>query len=214
MFQLSPFTATATQHGLTMIELLVTVSIIGIMLAVGIPNASHWLLANRARAASEFYADGFSLARRQAIAHNSHSRISLTPNVTTGQMDWQVDICFTTPNARCTDAAGAWSTTAAASAADPQGAGGWKSVFRAATSLPPSEVLVPAIVPDGATQVYYTALGWVDPVVGNRLSSLRLIPASAYAADVPPVALVVTLAGMPVKCNPAVARSDSRGCPP
>ncbi|WP_141749401.1 pilus assembly FimT family protein, partial [Duganella phyllosphaerae] len=117
MFQLSPFTATATQHGLTMIELLVTVSIIGIMLAVGIPNASHWLLANRARAASEFYADGFSLARRQAIAHNSHSRISLTPNVTTGQMDWQVDICFTTPDARCTDAAGAWSTTAAASAA-------------------------------------------------------------------------------------------------
>ena len=69
-------------------------------------------------------------------------------------------------------------------------------------------------MPDGATQVYYTALGWVDPVVGNRLSSLRLIPASAYAADVPPVALVVTLAGMPVKCNPAVARSDSRGCPP
>ena len=197
-----------------MIELLVTVSIIGIMLAVGIPNASHWLLANRARAASEFYADGFSLARRQAIAHNSHSRISLTPNVTSGQMDWQVDICFTTPNARCTDAAGAWSTTAAASAADPQGVGGWKSVFRAATSLPPSEVLVPAIVPDGATQVYYTALGWVDPVVGNRLSSLRLIPASAYAADVPPVALVVTLAGMPVKCNPVVARSDSRGCPP
>lgn len=197
-----------------MIELLVTVSIIGIMLAVGIPNASHWLLANRARAASEFYADGFSLARRQAIAHNSHSRISLTPNVTSGQMDWQVDICFTTPNARCTDAAGAWSTTAAASAADPQGAGSWKSVFRAATSLPPSEVLVPAIVPDGATQVYYTALGWVDPVVGNRLSSLRLIPASAYAADVPPVALVVTLAGMPVKCNPVVARSDSRGCPP
>ena len=35
-----------------MIELLVTVSIIGIMLAVGIPNASHWLLANRARAAA------------------------------------------------------------------------------------------------------------------------------------------------------------------
>ena len=212
MFQLSA--VSASQHGLTMIELLVTVSIIGIMLAVGIPNASHWLLANRARAASEFYADGFSLARRQAIAHNSHSRISLTPNVTTGQMDWQVDICFPTPDARCTDAEGAWSTTAAASAADPQGQNGWKSVFRAASALPPHEVLVPSTRPDGASQVYYTALGWVDPVVGNRLSSLRLTPASAYAADVPPVALVVTLAGMPTKCNPSVASTDSQGCPP
>jgi type IV fimbrial biogenesis protein FimT len=75
-------------------------------------------------------------------------------------------------------------------------------------------VLVPSTVPDGATQIYYTALGWVDPVVGNRLASLRLDPAQAYAADVPPVALVVTLAGMPTKCNPTLPSSDSRGCPP
>ena len=104
--------ACGPQRGLTLIELLVTISIFGIMLAIGIPNASRWVLANRARAASEFYADGFSLARRQAITHNSSSRITLTPNVTTGQMDWQVDICFATPDARCTDVQGAWSTVA------------------------------------------------------------------------------------------------------
>lgn len=213
MFQLSPV-GLAPQHGLTLIELLVTITIIGTMLAIGVPNASHWLLANRARAASEFYADGFSLARRQAIAHNSSSRITLTPNVTTGQMDWQVDICFVTPDARCTDVQGAWSTVAAASSSDPQGAAGWKSVFRAASALPPHEVLVPSTLPDGATQIYYTPLGWVDPVVGNRLASLRLSPAPAYAGDVPPVALVVTLAGMPTKCNPTLPSSDSRGCPP
>ena len=42
------------QSGVTLIELLVTISIFGIMLAVGIPTASRWLLANRARGASEF----------------------------------------------------------------------------------------------------------------------------------------------------------------
>jgi type IV fimbrial biogenesis protein FimT len=202
------------QRGLTLVELLVTISIIGIMLALGIPNASHWLLANRARAASEFYADGFSLARRQAIAHNSYSRISLTPNVNSGQMDWQVDLCFATPDAGCTDVQGAWSTTAAPSGSDPEGAAGWKSVFRSADALPQHEVLVPSTLPDGATQVYYTPLGWVNPVVGNRLASLRLTPAAAYAGDVPPVALVVTLAGMPTKCNPVLPSTDSRGCPP
>lgn len=202
------------QQGLTLVELLVTLAIFGVLLAVGIPNASHWLLANRARSASEFYADGFSLARRQAVAHNSHSRIVLTPNIHSGQMDWQVDLCFVTPAAQCSDVQGAWSTTAAPSAADPQGLDGWKSVFRAADALPPSEVLAPSLLPDGARQVYYTPMGWVDPVVGQRLASLQLLPASAYAGDVPPVALVITLAGMATRCNPSLPVSDSRGCPP
>ena len=202
------------QSGVTLIELLVTISIFGIMLAVGIPNASRWLLANRARGASEFYADGFSLARRQAVAHNAFSRISLTPNVNTGQMDWQVDICFVSQAAQCTDVQGDWSTTDAPSAGDPEGAAGWKSVFRAASALPPAEVLQPTTLPAGASQVYYTPLGWVDPRIAGRLTSLRLDPSAAFADDVQPAALVVTLAGMATKCNPTLPDTDNRGCPP
>ena len=202
------------QAGVTLIELLVTITIFGIMLAVGIPNASRWLLANRARGASEFYADGFSLARRQALSHNAFSRISLTPNVNTGQMDWQVDICFPTPDAQCTAAQGAWSTTDAPSAGDPEGLAGWKSVFRAADALPPAEILQPTTQPPGTSQVYYTPLGWVDPQFANRLASLRLDPSTAFADEVQPVALVVTLAGMATKCNPTLPDTDNRGCPP
>jgi type IV fimbrial biogenesis protein FimT len=213
MFQLTP-PSRPRQRGLTLIELLVTITIFGIMLAVGIPNTSRWLLANRARSASEFYAEGFSLARRQAVAHNAFSRISLTPNVNTGQMDWQVDLCFVTQAAQCTAAQGAWSTTAAPSAADPEGAAGWKSVFRAADALPPSEILQPTIQPEGSNQVYYTPLGWVDPLFAERLASLRLDPSQAFASDVPAVALVVTLAGMATKCNPTLPATDNRACPP
>jgi type IV fimbrial biogenesis protein FimT len=213
MFQLT-HPSVRRQRGLTLIELLVTITIFGIMLAIGIPNASRWLLANRARSASEFYADGFSLARRQAVAHNGFSRISLTPNVNTGQMDWQVDLCFVTQAAQCTAAQGAWSTTAAPSAADPEGEAGWKSVFRAADALPPSEILRPTTLPEGSSQVYYTPLGWVDPLFANRLASLRLDPAPAYASDVPTVALVVTLAGMAAKCDPTLPDADNRACPP
>lgn len=202
------------QHGLTLVELLVAMAIFGILIAVGIPSTTGWLMANRARSAAEFYADGFSLARRQAVSHNSYSRISLSPNVHTGQMDWQVDICFATPDAGCSDVQGGWSTVVAPAAADPEGAAGYRSVHRAADTLPSAEVLVPSRLPDGASQVYYTPLGWVDPVVGNRLARLRLDPAPSLAGQVPPVALAITLAGMVTKCRPDLPATDSRSCPP
>jgi type IV fimbrial biogenesis protein FimT len=208
MFQLT------YRRGFTLIELLVTITVFGIMLAIGIPNASNWLLTNRARGASEFYAEGFSMARRQAVSHNSFSRISLTANPNSGQMDWQVDICFVGTNTACAPADAAWSTTAAAAANDPQGAAGFKSVFRSADSLPSSEVLLPTTLPVGASQVVYTATGWVDTTFAQRLTQLRLDPASKYAHEVPVVALVVTLAGMATKCDPTLDTSDNRACPP
>lgn len=207
MFQLKP-------RGFTLIELLVTITVFGIMLAIGIPNASNWLLTNRARGASEFYAEGFSMARRQAVSHNAFSRISLTPNTNTGQMDWQVDICFVGVNAACAPDDAGWSTTAAAAANDPQGAAGFKSVFRSADALPSSEVLLPTTLPVGTSQVVYTATGWVDTTFAQRLTQLRLDPASKYAHEVPVVALVVTLAGMATKCDPTLDASDNRACPP
>ncbi|NVD69705.1 prepilin-type N-terminal cleavage/methylation domain-containing protein [Duganella sp. BJB1802] len=213
MFQLTP-PARRPQRGLTLLELLLTLTIFAFMLAIGIPNASNWLLSNRARSASEFYADGFSLARRQAVMHNSFSRISLSPNVNSGQMDWQVDICFVSPATQCGAAETGWSTVNAPAANDPEGAAGYKSVYRAAESLPNSEVLLPSTQPEGSSQVYYTPIGWVDTRFAQRLTSLRLDPAAKYANEVPVVALVVTLAGMASKCDPRLPASDTRACPP
>lgn len=207
MFQLN-------KNGYTMIELLVTISIFAIMLALGIPSMSKWVLASKARSASEFYVDGFSFARRQAVAHNAASRIVLTPNVNNGQMDWQVDICFPVGGVLCNEESGVWSTTSTAAANDPQGADGYTSVFRSADALPPAEVLVPTILPESASSIYYTPLGWVDTAYAARLTRLRLDPATQYAQDVPVVALVVTLAGMATKCDPTLPATDSRACPP
>jgi type IV fimbrial biogenesis protein FimT len=201
--------------GFTLIELLVTITIFAIMLAIGVPNASHWLLANRARAASEFYADGFSTARRLAVSHNAISRITLTPNANNGQMDWQIDLCFVSrPATLCLPGQAGFSSTATPAPNDPQGAGGYKSLFRSADALPPSEVLQPTTLPSGTSQVYFTSLGWVDTTFNQRLTRLRLDPASAYLADVQPVALVVPLGGIVAKCNPNLSSGDNRACPP
>ncbi len=202
------------RRGFTLIEMMVAIVVMSVLLAIAIPNMSAWLLASRARSASEFYMEGFSLARRQAVSHNSESRITLTVNPGSGQMDWQVDICFPRPGTPCDDNSGAWSTTDAAAASDPQGVAGFRSVLRAASALPGTDVLAPSITPEGATSVYYTPLGWVDTTVDNRLTQLRLDPSASYAHDVPASALAVSLAGMPTKCDPTKAAGDSRACPP
>jgi type IV fimbrial biogenesis protein FimT len=204
----------ARARGFTLIELLIGMSILGIMLALAIPGMGGWLVASKGRAASEFYLDGFAMARRQAVSHNSASRIQLTVNPDNGQLDWQVDICFPVPGTPCNTLSGTWSTVDTPAAGDPQGAAGFKSVFRAATGLPPSEVLLPSTEPEGATSVYYTPLGWVDTAVANRLTQLRLDPAATYAHDIPVAALAISLAGMPTKCDPTLAAGDSRACPP
>ncbi|WP_338763519.1 prepilin-type N-terminal cleavage/methylation domain-containing protein [Massilia sp. METH4] len=198
--------------GYTLIEVMVGIAILGTLLAAGIPNMTHWIVANKARAASEFYLEGLSMARRQAVSHNARSRFVLTPG-TNGQFDWQVDLCFPAPGAPCTDTTGNWSTTTVAAAGDPEGAGGFKSVFRAAVSLPPSNVLIPAVTAEGADSVYFTELGWVDTSIEGRLAMLRLDPSAALAGDVRAAAVAVTLAGIASKCDPAVAAPDSRACP-
>jgi type IV fimbrial biogenesis protein FimT len=199
-------------RGHTLIEVVVGLAILGIVLGVGIPNLTAWVITNKAKAASEFYLDGMSMARRQAVAHNARSRFVLTPNAN-GQYDWQIDLCFPVPATPCTDDAGNWSTTGAVASGDPEGDTGLKSVFRSATALPPADVLTPSVAPAAADSVYFTELGWVDTTIGARLTRLRLDPSAALAGSVRPAALSVTLAGMASKCDPTVASPDSRACP-
>ncbi|CDG83471.1 pilus assembly FimT family protein [Janthinobacterium agaricidamnosum] len=208
MHQLSP-----ARRGFTLLELMVVLVIFGILLAVGVPKMASWSLSNKAAGATELYAEGFKLARQQALGHNAASRIVLTPNALNGQMDWQVDICFPKPGVPCSDQSGSWSTTTAQAVGDPEGAAGFTSVFRGASALPAATVLVPTLSPEGTSSVYFTSLGWVDTSFDQRLSRLTFDPAAAYAATLRSSALVVTLAGTVSKCDPKVAVTDSRGCP-
>jgi len=203
-----------SQGGVTLVELMIGIAILGFLLAIGIPNMSHWMLSNKARAASEFYAEGFGMARRQALSHNARSRLQLTANEKNGQMDWQVDICFPTAFVACNAGSGVWSTTENPAAGDPEGVNGYKSVFRNADALPPASVLVPSVLPEGSSAVYFTEVGWVDTTFNSRLTRIRLTPTADYVASVPEVALSITLAGMASKCDPTKTGNDSRACPP
>jgi type IV fimbrial biogenesis protein FimT len=200
--------------GFTLMEAMIALAIMGVMLAVGLPNMSTWLRNSRAAAAAEFYADGIKLARGEALRHNSASRIVLTENARTGQMDWQVDICYPTAAVPCGPDSGCWSTRTAAAGGDQEGANGFLSVFRSADELPATTVLAQSFNPSGATDIYFTSLGWLDPAFAQQMRSLDLAPAPGHAGDFPASSLRISLAGLATKCDPTVAAGDSRMCPP
>ena len=203
------------QRGFTMLEAMVAVAVLGILVAVGVPRMNEWVLASKAGAASEFYAEGIRLARAQAIGHNSASRITLDENAVNGQMDWTVDICFPTAALPCSDTSGVWSTTTTIATGDPEGTtNGFKSVQRLAATMPQQTDLVQTFFPLGTTDIYFNSLGWVDTNVPNRLQRITLTPSLARTGAFATSALVISLAGMVSKCDPTVAAHDSRGCPP
>lgn len=204
----------AAAAGFTLIETMIALSVLGLTLALGVPLMSGWVQSAKARGAVEFYAEGLALARRQAIAHNGVSRFALFPNAANGQNDWQVDICFPTAAAPCTAASSNWSTPTTAASGDPDPAAPFKSVRRDASALPKTAIMTVSLLPLGADDIYFTALGWVNTVMPDRMTAIRLGPAPGYESQIRPQALVVGLAGTTTKCDWSVAIPDSRACPP
>lgn len=199
-------------RGFTLVEIMIALVILSIMLAIGVPSMKSWLSASSAAAASEFYAEGFKLARGEAVKRNAVTRMVLSTNATSGQLDWQVDLCVPTPTVPCNDGSGSWSTTTAANtdvhAAD------FRSIKRVATSLPKTSQLTLTRTPSAALAVYFTPFGWIDTSVATPLTEIQLAPAAGNTDAFPTAKVVVTLAGVVTKCNPAAAAHDSRSCPP
>jgi type IV fimbrial biogenesis protein FimT len=191
---------------------MVALAILSIMLAIGVPSMRSWLTSSSALAAAEFYAEGLKTARAEAVKRNAVSRLTLVESETGGQMDWRVDVCVPTSDAPCNADKGSWSTKD--TAATGTSVADYRSVTRTAVNLPATNMLTVTRFPDGAVAVYFTPVGWVDGNVTPSLNKIELAPAAGQTGAFPTSAVVVTLAGVVTKCNPAAAAHDSRGCPP
>lgn len=206
------------QLGFTALEAVIAVAILGILMAVGVPRMSGWLAATKAAGAGQFYVEGFTLARTQALAHNSHSRLVFIANPG-GQPDWRVDICLRVSGNACDDASNDWSTLSAApgGSADELGeSAAFRSIRRSAASLPPPSLLAVTLGPDDdADAVYFTPMGWVDGAIAPRVTEVRLAPAEGKEDEFKRSAVMLTLAGIATTCDPAedIAAGDSRRCP-
>lgn len=72
--------------GFTIIEVLVTVMVIGILIALGAPTFGEWLQSQQLRSAAEASLNGLQVARAEAIRRNEAARIVFAPP----QTGWSV----------------------------------------------------------------------------------------------------------------------------
>lgn len=211
MYAISPCPRGA--GGFTLIESMVGLVVLGILLAVGVPQMTGWLAGTRATGAAQFYADGFAQARNLAMTHNSQSRLVFAPGAN-GQPGWQIDVCLRSSDNPCTDGSNDWSTatTAAKGATGPTA--DYRSLVRGADTLPPTTMLTVTLDPADDDAVYFTPLGWIDAGQQNQVRRVDLAPAGALVGKFKPSAVVLTLGGMAVTCVPGAGSGDSRRCPP
>jgi len=202
---------TPNPRGFTTIEALVAVAILAILLAIGMPSMSSWVGASGAANAAQFYAEGFTMARGQALANNSRSRLVFSENAQSGQLDWQVDVCFPVSTDACAAASTRWSSVDEAADAPESGAVATLSVHRSAAALPRPAVLTITPNDDGGA-VYFTELGWVD---GGKpaVTRLDLTATNGDESAVVPTSVVLTLAGAVATCRTEAEPGDSRKCP-
>lgn len=100
--------------GFTLVELLVTITVLGIILALGLPNLREFMVRNQAVAVTTEFASDISRARIEAISRNNCVTICMsgntanalaggTPTCAAAGSDWQAGwIIFSNPSCSAT----------------------------------------------------------------------------------------------------------------
>ena len=92
-------------RGFTIVELLVTVTVLGIVLMLGLPNLSAWLQNTQIRGSAEAMVSGLQLARTEALRRNRLVRFNIVDtldascNLTATGGNWVVSMAD--PTSKC-----------------------------------------------------------------------------------------------------------------
>lgn len=203
---------TPSVRGFTLIELMITIAIIGLLMMVGIPNMSRMLQNGQLRTAAESTTAGLQFARNEAIRRNAPVRFQLTDTLTSScalsstGTNWVVSLA--TPVGACDSAAIDPSNTAPAAPAILQKRSGTEGTTKATiTGTIGSSTAATTIVFNGVGRV--SGAGNIDTLniahttetcehAGGTLRCLRVL---------------VTTGGVIKMCDPKLTdTTDSRFC--
>jgi type IV fimbrial biogenesis protein FimT len=90
----------ASLHGFSLLELMVTLTILAILLVLGIPSYEQWIVDSRIRTATESIQNGLRLARNEASQRATNVRFQLTSNG--NGADWTVCLLPTSATSAAT----------------------------------------------------------------------------------------------------------------
>lgn len=195
------------QRGVTMMEVMASVAIIAIVMAIGIPNLSNWVQNTQVRSSAESVLTGLQLARAEAVRQNTKTRFQLTG--TTGLPSWTIS----TPRLDRTDCpAGAdlYPCPVQSGAATESGLNARLGASTA--SLAETDYSVAIAAADGMStspSVIFDAFGRADSTVTNIT---RIDVTNASYADARRMVITITASGTAKLCDPTLPETNSRGC--
>ena len=74
----------AAAAGFSLLELMITLAVLGIVMMVGLPNVSAWIQNTQLKTAAESVVSGLQLTRAEALRRNVSVRFSLVDSVANG----------------------------------------------------------------------------------------------------------------------------------
>lgn len=123
----------AIDRGFTLIELMVTITVLGVLLALGLPSFVEMIQNMQVRTAAESILDGMQVARSEAVRRNAYTQFVLGPG--TGWTVFEID-----PPTAC----------------------GTAGTIQTRSSAEGSEKATIDVRPAGSSVVTFTPMGWTS----------------------------------------------------
>jgi type IV fimbrial biogenesis protein FimT len=195
------------QRGISMLEVMVSIAIIAIVVAIGMPNLSSWMQNTQVRSSAESVLTGLQLARAEAVRQNTKTRFQLTD--TTGMASWSIS---TTRLDRTDCPAGTdpYPCPVQSGAATESGKNARLGVSTASLATTDYSTPIAAAVGMSASPtVIFDAFGRVDSTVTNIT---RIDVTNAAYSEARRMVITITDSGMAKLCDPSLPATNPRGC--
>jgi len=183
-----------SQRGATLLELMVTVMIAGIVLAIGVPQMGNWIRRHSVISAAEIFQNGLRRAETEAIRRNTPTEFLLTNGTpsssasltaTANGSNWAIRLLDSTYNV-VTD--------------------GYVAGFKL------SEVSTEVTI-GGPASVVFNGMGRALDSTGGAISTYQIYRFSRSGAD-KAYCVFVTPGGGVKLCDPGLPSGNPRACQP
>lgn len=202
--------APSVKRGFTLIELVISVAVLGILIALAIPSFQDWIHNTQIRTGAEAILDGLQTARAEAVKRNGWVQFVLTsPNTAGSVTGWQV-VAVSPPPGPC---------PLAPLAIDPVSGLPIDPVIRTRSGTEGSASTSIGIFPPGFTTVTFDPLGKVNSGVAAggadcTINQINVSSAVMNDASVRPLEIRISTSGGVRLCAPWVGDPSDLNPPP